>query len=403
MTLSRRRLLVGGATVGVTVGVTGGATLAVGGDAPGPVAHLGAHQPGIANPAPAHAIVAAFDTTAADIDELRDLLAGLGRETDLLSSGVLGPAKDPLLPPNDNGILGPRPEPGDLTVTVALGASLFDQRFGLAELRPAELFQMPDFPNDEPHPERSHGDILIQLCATHEDVAIHALRRLMRSTRRHLTLRWMQAGFNQPSTLPHGQTSTRNLLGFKDGTVNPDVADAADMDATVWAGAGEPPWAAGGTYMVVRLIRNRVEFWDRTALATQEAIIGRTRDTGAPLDGTLETDEPNFAADPDGAITPLTAHIRLANPRTAATSHQRILRRGFGYSNGFTTDGQLDQGLLFVAFQRSLGQGFLAIQERLNGEALEEYIRPVGGGFYFVPPGRSAVGEPFAAGLVGLR
>jgi len=130
-----------------------------------------------------------------------------------------------------------------------------------------------------------------------------------------------------------------------------------------------------------------VEFWDRTALHTQEAIIGRFKDSGAPLDGVSETDIPAYAADPDGTSTPLTAHIRLANPRAAETEKNRILRRGYSFSQGFTSDGQLDQGLLFVCFQRSLADGFLTVQQRLNGEALEEYIKPVGGGFFFALPG----------------
>jgi deferrochelatase/peroxidase EfeB len=44
-------------------------------------------------------------------------------------------------------------------------------------------------------------------------------------------------------------------------------------------------------------------------------------------------------------------------------------------------------GLLFVCFQADLAAGFLSLQNRLNGEALEEYIKPIGGGFYFVLPG----------------
>ena len=143
-----------------------------------------------------------------------------------------------------------------------------------------------------------------------------------------------------------------------------------------------------------------MEFWDRTALRTQDLIIGRSKENGAPLDGTKETDVPRFDLDPGGRITPLTAHIRLANPRVAATEMNRILRRGYNYASGFTSDGHLDQGLIFISFQRSLDDGFIAVQTRLNGEALEEYIRPIGGGFFFVPPGRRAVGEPFAAALL---
>ena len=43
--------------------------------------------------------------------------------------------------------------------------------------------------------------------------------------------------------------------------------------------------------------------------------------------------------------------------------------------------------------------GFITVQNRLSGEGLEEYIRPIGGGYFFVPPGRAARGEPFAAAL----
>jgi deferrochelatase/peroxidase EfeB len=160
------------------------------------------------------------------------------------------------------------------------------------------------------------------------------------------------------------------------------------MDRVVWVqgGGDEPSWAVGGTYQVVRIIRNFVERWDRTPLGEQQRIFGRVKSTGAPFDGHTENDVPNYAADPEGKVTPLDAHIRLANPRTLESANL-ILRRPFNYSNGVTKSGQLEQGLLFIVYQADLEKGFITVQNRLNGEPLEEYIKPVGGGYFFTLPG----------------
>ena len=107
----------------------------------------------------------------------------------------------------------------------------------------------------------------------------------------------------------------------------------------------------------------------------------------APMAGGHETDVPDYASDPKGKVTPLDAHIRLANPRTPESQRNLILRRPFNYSNGVRKNGQLDMGLLFIAYQADLEQGFIAVQKRLDGEPLEEYIKPIGGGYFFVLPG----------------
>jgi deferrochelatase/peroxidase EfeB len=119
-----------------------------------------------------------------------------------------------------------------------------------------------------------------------------------------MVLRWMLPGFNQPNNLGRGRASNRNLLGSKDGTANLSSVDTRLMDELVWVGTGddEPAWTVGGSYYVVRIIRMRVEFWDRTPLRTQETIIGRVKDSGAPLDGMQETAVPDFTADPKGDV-----------------------------------------------------------------------------------------------------
>ena len=81
------------------------------------------------------------------------------------------------------------------------------------------------------------------------------------------------------------------------------------------------------------------------------------------------------------------SHIRLANSRLPGSERNLILRRPFNYSRGVTKAGQLDMGLLFICYQASLEAGFVTVQKRLDGEPLEEYIKPVGGGYFFTLPG----------------
>ena len=348
----------------------------------------GRYQTGISSPAPASGLMAALNVVAADAGELRDMFVALSDETDRLMSGRPYEARAESLPPLHTGVLGERPPATDLTIIVSVGASLFDDRFGLAAHKPADLVEMPFLANDRLDVDRSHGDVLLTVAGDTPDACIFALRQLLRRTRKWAVLRWTIEGFNRRAQVAPGQAPVRNLLGFKDGTANLNSNDADLLDRHVWVapGDGEPAWAAGGSYHAVRVIRMFVELWDRAALGEQQAIIGRSKETGAPLGMAAETDIPDYAADPDGARIPLDSHIRLANPRTAETADDLILRRGFSYSRGFDTGGRLDQGLAFASFQRRLRQ-FLAVQERLNGEPLEEYIQAEGGGFFFALPG----------------
>jgi deferrochelatase/peroxidase EfeB len=357
----------------------------------------GDHQAGVVTPRQTVALLVAFDVLAEGRDDLTMLLRRLTHLGAFLTQGGPTPTQDPLLPPPDSGILGPEVLPDNLTFTVSVGASLFDGRFGLRDRKPAHLARMPEFPNDALQADQCDGDLLLQICSNTEATNLHALRAVIKSFPGLLAIRWKMRGFVPARSVqsgPHAETA-RNLLGFKDGTANPDSGDAALMDRLVWVkpADGEPGWATAGSYHVVRRIRMFVEHWDRTPLHEQQTIIGREKMAGAPLGLAHELDDPNYPADPFGARVPLTAHIRLANPRTEESQANLILRRPYNFSDGITDAGQLDMGLLFVCFQASLPAGFLAVQNRLNGEPLEEYIKPVGGGFFFTLPGAPSPGR----------
>ena len=361
----------------------------------------GVHQSGILTPRQDHATLVALDCVAPDAIGLFEALQAISSEARLLTQGEPVGVTELDEPSPDCGILGAYNAPDTLTVTVGFGASLFDDRFGLAAKRPANLTAMPAFADDELDPQLVGGDIIVQVCAGHRDTVVHTVRELLSAVAGRLAVRWMLDGFQLAFRGPEPRSSRRNLFAFRDGTANPDVNDARLMDRLIWVDrrSAQPAWTAGGTYMVVRRIRMYVEFWDRVGMLEQEQMIGRYRVSGAPLGGTNEYESPDYASDPHGRRIPLDAHIRLANNRTPAQERQRILRRSYSYDLGVDAAGNLDQGLLFIAFNRSTLEQYEQIQRRLEGEPMADYIKPVGGGYFFVPRGTSGPGDWIGSGL----
>jgi deferrochelatase/peroxidase EfeB len=395
---TRRRLLVtaGGAAGALALG---GAGCAGGGDSDNEanvVPFHGERQAGIATPAQDRLVFGALDLTVGSAPELRELLRAWTSAAARMTAGALvgPPGEPPEAPPLDTGeAVGL--SPARLTVTFGFGPSLFDERLGLASLRPAALRELGPLPRDELEPARSGGDLCVQACADDPQVAFHAVRNLTRIARGAAELRWLQLGFGRTSSTTSAQGTPRNLQGFKDGTNNLDADDEAAMARYVWVGPEESQrWLRGGTYLVARRIRMLIETWDRTSLAEQEQTIGRFKTSGAPLTGTREHDPVDLAAKgADGMPTiPIDAHIRLAGHD--ANGGERILRRGYSYTDGVDpATGQLDAGLFFICFQRDPHRQFAAIQRRLGGtDALNEYIRHTGSAVFAVPPGMSQGG-----------
>lgn len=401
----RRRSFLRGAALGVAsaaavgTGAFGASRIAAAVESGRRVPFHGDHQAGIVTPQQAAATFVSFDATAASRADLRELFATLTDRIRFLTAGGTPPDTSVSSSPPDSATLGPSVPADGLTVTVGVGATLFDDRYGLASRRPKQLTRMPVFANDDMDASTElHGDISLQICADSRDTVMHALRDITKHTRAGMQLKWKADGF-QAAPRPTG--APRNHLGFKDGIANPLVSDPDVARSLLWthSGAGEPAWVEGGSYQVVRLIRMLVEFWDRVSLHEQETMIGRRRDTGAPLNLAHETDVPRYDDDPNGLGIPLSAHIRIANPRTPQTAGQQILRRGYNYDRGVDSNGNLDVGLIFCCYQQDVARQFQAVQERLADEPLVDYIRPTGGGYFFALPGVREASDHLGSGM----
>ncbi|WP_405792389.1 Dyp-type peroxidase [Streptomyces sp. NBC_01506] len=257
-----------------------------------------------------------------------------------------------------------------------MGASLFE---GAGARAPRQLKVMPSFAGDLLDPAQSHGDLLVRVAG--EDAS--AVRKAVESVKgvakqSGWAVRWAIDGFRADNRVEGGRGLARNPFHFTEGFGNPESEREVADRALVRDGQGEPGWAVGGSYQVVRVIRFATALWDKDSVHEQERIIGRRRD-GKWLDGTPVREEPNFAADPKGRLTPLDSHVRLAAPDRR--DPPPLVRRSYSYDRG---DG--DTGIVFSCFQRDLAKGFEAVQRRLEGEALAKYVLTTGGGYFFVPP-----------------
>ncbi|MEU6173731.1 iron uptake transporter deferrochelatase/peroxidase subunit [Streptantibioticus parmotrematis] len=363
-----------------------------------PIPFYGARQAGIATPAQDRLAFAAFDITATDAESVQVMLGTWAAAAAQMTRGLPVGADDrnTQSPPVDTGEaegLGP----ARLTVTVGFGPTFFDERFGLSHHRPAALADLPTLPGDGSlQPARSGGDLCVQACADDPTVAFHVIRNFARLARGTAVIRWSQLGFGRTSSTSQAQQTERNLMGFKDGTRNIKSESATDMADYVWVGKEtDQSWMRDGSYLVARRIRMLIESWDTDSLADQQNVFGRFRTSGAPLTGHGEFDTPDLnAKGHDGQpVISAGAHIRLASP--SSNNGQKILRRGYSYTDGIdATTGLLDAGLFFLAYQKDPRKQFVPIQTRLGRQDnLNEYIRHTGSALFAVPPGLKGAGD----------
>ncbi|MFW6773374.1 Dyp-type peroxidase [Nocardioides sp. CPCC 205120] len=326
----------------------------------------GVHQAGITTPAQAHLSLVGLDLLEGlGTEHLGRMMRLLSDDAARLSSGsgALADTEPELAA-----------EPSRLTVTFGFGPRV------LRMLQPAYdpgLVDLPAFSRDELDPAWGQTDVVVQVCSDDPVTLAHARRMLLKDAAPFATTRWVQEGFRRARGTEAEGTTMRNLMGQVDGTVN---LPAADHGRLLWS-TGAASGFDGGTFLVVRRIAMDMTDWDRTDRVAREFTVGRRLSDGAPLTGSAEHDEPDFAATDATGFPVIDPASHVARMRSADTD-QRFLRRAYNYT---TPDG--GAGLVFLAFAADVEKQFVPVQQRMDElDLLNEWVTTIGSAVYAVPP-----------------
>jgi porphyrinogen peroxidase len=248
------------------------------------------------------------------------------------------------------------PEAG-LCCVVGIGSELWDRLFGSP--RPAGLHPFVELAGPRHRAPATPGDLLFHIRAHRQDLCFELAQHVVDRLR----------GSARVVDEVHGFRSfdERDLLGFVDGTENPEGDAAA---AAVIIGEGED--FAGGSYVVVQKYLHDLDAWDALSVEEQERAIGRYKLNDIEFD---DDDKPP------------NAHIVL-NVIEDENGEQRQIMR-FNMPFGRVGDGEF--GTYFIGYGNDPDVIELMLQNMFIGNPPGTYDRildfstAVTGGLFFVP------------------
>ena len=247
---------------------------------------------------------------------------------------------------------------GELTCVVGVGDRVWDRLFG--EPRPAGLHAFPELAGSRHTAVSTPGDLLFHIRAHRLDLCFELAQRLTATLR----------GSAEVIDEVHGFRSfdERDLLGFVDGTENPEGVAAAEA---VLVG-GEDPQFGGGSYVVVQKYVHDLDGWDALPVEAQERAIGRTKLSDLEL--------------PD-EINPANSHVAL-NTIVDDEGRQRQIVR---FNMPFGSVGIREFGTYFIGYARTpevieqmLRNMFIGSPPG-NHDRILDFSTAVTGNLFFVP------------------
>jgi len=207
-----------------------------------------------------------------------------------------------------------------LTCVTGIGAEMWDRLFDPP--RPAELHLLAEIAGPRHVSVSTPGDLLFHIRATRLDLCFELAQRLTERLEGHARVIDEVHGFRS--------FDERDLLGFVDGTENPE-GTAAEQAVLI---GDEDPAFAGGSYVVVQKYLHDLKGWDALGTEAQERAIGRTKLSNLEM---------------DDDVKPPDSHIALTVIEDEDGEEQQILR----YNMPFGRVGAGEYGTYFIGYART--------------------------------------------------
>ena len=150
-----------------------------------------------------------------------------------------------------------------LSAVTSIGSDAWDRLFGGP--RPAELHPFIELTGPRHTAPSTPGDLLFHIRAETMDVCFELAGRILKSMAGAVTVVDEVHGFRY--------FDNRDLLGFVDGTENPDGPIAVSATTI----GDEDPDFAGSCYVHVQKYVHDMSSWDSLSVTEQERVIGRTK------------------------------------------------------------------------------------------------------------------------------
>ena len=246
----------------------------------------------------------------------------------------------------------------ELMTVAGIGAELWDRLYAVP--RPVHLHPFAEIKGAKHTAVSTPGDLLIHLRARHLDICFELARQVAERLKRVGEIVDEVHGFKF--------FDDRDLLGFVDGTENPEGGKA---EAAVMVGDEDATYA-GSSYVIVQKYLHDMDAWRALSTEDQEKVIGRSK-----LEDIEMSDD----------VKPSNSHIALNVIEDADGTQRQIVRENMPFGQ----IGTQEFGTYFIGYaadpgitEEMLRNMFIGKPEG-NTDRILDFSTPITGSLYFVP------------------